>query len=476
MPKGNSYTHIFKYTSLFGGVQGLNILIGLVRNKFVAVLLGPAGIGLISIYNTASTLLQNATNFGVQMSGVREISGAFDAGDEKGLLSLIRLLRSWCVLIALLGFMVSLCAAPLLSRWAFSSDEYTMEFMCLAPIVAMAAIAGGETAIMKATRRLRQLAKVSVGGVTGALVVSVPLYLRWGVEGIIPSLVLIAVVQLVLALSYSYRFYPPSFSFGRELSRGRVMLTIGVAFVLAGVLGSGAEFCIRAFLSDMSVSLAGLYNAGYMLTMTYAGMVFAAMETDYFPHLSAVATDARKMNGAVNRQIEVSMVIVAPMLVVLTIAMPLVIPLLLSSQFSPIIRMAQIAAQAMYFRAVSLPVAYVMLAKGDSRSYLSLELVYDVLIVLTVILGYYNWGLDGTGLALVVTCFVDCVCVTAYCGWKYDLFLSNKTLRFVLQQLAIGLVCLAVTSLTGATYWILGAMLVALSAFLSVRKFRQRVS
>ena len=53
MNKESSYRHILKYTSLFGGVQGLNILIGLVRNKVIAILLGPLGVGLISIYNTS---------------------------------------------------------------------------------------------------------------------------------------------------------------------------------------------------------------------------------------------------------------------------------------------------------------------------------------------------------------------------------------------------------------------------------------
>ena len=44
-----SYSHVLKYTGIFGGVQGLNILISLVRNKIVAELLGPAGMGLSSL-------------------------------------------------------------------------------------------------------------------------------------------------------------------------------------------------------------------------------------------------------------------------------------------------------------------------------------------------------------------------------------------------------------------------------------------
>lgn len=53
----NSYSHILKYTGLFGGVQGLNILVGVVRNKFTAMFLGPSGMGLLALFNSTSISL-----------------------------------------------------------------------------------------------------------------------------------------------------------------------------------------------------------------------------------------------------------------------------------------------------------------------------------------------------------------------------------------------------------------------------------
>ncbi len=472
-----NYKHIFKYTGLFGSIQCLNILVGLIRNKIIALLLGPTGVGLISIYNTASTLLQNATNFGLQMSGVRAISRAFDSGDMEQTARHIRVLRSWSLFVALLGALVCLVASNFLSQWAFSSGDYTLEFMLLAPVVAMAAITGGETAILKATRRLKQLAKISAVGVIGALVVSYPLFYRFGNDGIIPSIIIVAVIQMLLAIAYSYRYYPPKLTFRKsEFREGKTMVAVGTAFVVAGIFGSGAEFIIRSYLSDMSISLAGLYNAGYMITMTYAGMAFAAMETDYYPHLSAVCADTRKMNEAVNRQIEVSVTIVAPMLVALMLSLPVLIPFLFTGKFLPVIGMTQIAVLAMYFRAMNLPIAYIMLAKGDSLSYMLLELVYDILIVCTVIAGYGNWGLNGTGIALAVSGFVDCVCVASYCCWKYDLVISGRLFRDFLLQLLIGILALAVVKcLSGWLYWSAGLAVLAASAYVSQRMFRRRL-
>jgi len=70
----NSYRHILKYMGIFGGVQGLNILMSIVRNKVVAVLLGTAGMGLISLFNATVRLVSDSTNLGLSMSAVRELS------------------------------------------------------------------------------------------------------------------------------------------------------------------------------------------------------------------------------------------------------------------------------------------------------------------------------------------------------------------------------------------------------------------
>ena len=77
MKKTNGYKHILQYTGLFGGVQTLNILVGMVRNKLVAMILGPDGMGLISLCNSTLKLMSDSTNFGISISAVKNISEYF---------------------------------------------------------------------------------------------------------------------------------------------------------------------------------------------------------------------------------------------------------------------------------------------------------------------------------------------------------------------------------------------------------------
>ena len=74
----DSYSHVLKYTGLFGGVQGLNIIMGLLRNKLIAVLLGPSGMGLASLFNSSINFISQATNLGISFSAVKNISEIYD--------------------------------------------------------------------------------------------------------------------------------------------------------------------------------------------------------------------------------------------------------------------------------------------------------------------------------------------------------------------------------------------------------------
>ena len=302
--KQNGYAHVLKYTGIFGGVQGLNILIGLVRSKLVALILGPAGMGLASLLNTIVNFVSQATNLGISFSAVRHLSEIFDSGDQRRIAAYVKTVRSWSIVAALAGAAVCMGAAPLLAGYAFGGEGHTWQVMALAPTVAAIALTGGETAILKGARRLRELAKTQVMLVVMSLVVAVPTYLLMGVGGIIPVITLTALAALGVTARFSLRLYPLSLRGARRtLGEGTDMVRLGLAFIMSGVFGSGAEMIVRSFLNTAGgLDTVGLYNAGYILTVTYAGMVFTAMETDYFPRLSAVNHDTEAVNTAANRQ------------------------------------------------------------------------------------------------------------------------------------------------------------------------------
>jgi O-antigen/teichoic acid export membrane protein len=69
--KQSAYQHVLKYTSIFGGIQGLNILVSIVRTKLVAVILGPDGMGLMSLFSSTIKFVSDSTNLGIGTSAVK---------------------------------------------------------------------------------------------------------------------------------------------------------------------------------------------------------------------------------------------------------------------------------------------------------------------------------------------------------------------------------------------------------------------
>ena len=475
--QGKNYSHILKYTGIFGGVQGLVILIGLVRNKFMALLLGAGGMGFNALLTSVQNFASQCTNLGISFGAVPRLSGYHEQQRTELVEYYIQVVRLWSMIAAVLGCIFCVVVSPLINDLSFTWGNHTLHYAMLGVSVAMIAIAGGETAILKATRRLGALARVQIYIAVASVFLSIPLYYFFRHSGVVPAIVLIAAAGMLVTIGYSYRLYPLKMHFNKKhLKYGASMIRLGLAFVIAAAIGSASEMLIRAYLNvEGGLDFVGLYNIGFMLTITYAGMVFSAMESDYFPRLSGVCKDIIKTNETVNKQIEVSLLLLSPMLVALIMMLPVLIPILFSREFMPVVGMAQVTVLAMYFKVLTMPVAYITLARSLSLSYLLLETSYFVVLVVAVMVGFQHWGLWGTGLAIVVAHVFECIMVGGYSYMYYGYRTTKAVLRYAAVQAIIGFVAYGVTLVAeGWSYWIAEAALTVVSTAYSVHVLRQK--
>lgn len=479
-PCKDSYAHVLKYTSIFGSIQGLSIFLSLVRTKVLAVLLGPLGMGYVSLFNSALNFISLTTGLGLSMSAVKNLSEVYEQGDKDNISYFVNVIRYWSMLTAVLGVLVCVMLGPLLGHYTFSWGNHTLHFVLLAPAVAMMAITGGEIVILKSSQQLRQLAIAQVYAAVCGVVISIPVYYIWELKGIIPVIVLMAMAQMVLILYFSMRLFPYRFQKNNKMfHEGLGMVRLGMAFTIAAAISSGGEMLLRSYLNvKTNMDEVGLYNAIYMIIVTYAGMVFTAMETDYYPRLSGVNKDIVESNRIVNIQLEVSVLLISPMLVGMMIFLPILIPLLFSSKFQPIVPITQLAIIAMFLKSVTLPVAYLSLARGRSRSFLFLETAYWVFFVVAFIVCYHFWGLFGTGIAIVLAHIFDLVMIHVYAYTFYNYRITSQVVRLSTIQIGLGLVAYLITfwSPTPYVYWSCGILILLLCSYYSVQVMRKKLS
>jgi len=99
----NTYGQILKSSAMVGGSQVLNILIGMVRTKAMAVMLGPAGFGLFGLYSSVVSLAQTFAGMGINSSGVRQIAAAASYREEQLVAQTTLVLRRVSLFLGLLG-------------------------------------------------------------------------------------------------------------------------------------------------------------------------------------------------------------------------------------------------------------------------------------------------------------------------------------------------------------------------------------
>lgn len=468
-----AYDHIVKYIGLFGGVQGIIMLISVLRNKVAAYFLGASGIGLINVYSKVIGLVNQATNLGISFSAVKHIAELAETADRKLLNELVGTVRVWSLMTAALGVLVGGVMAPWLSWWTFKNYDYTQTFCILSSVVAMMAITGGEIAILKGLKQLKKVAVISVFAALATLLVCVPLYYIWGIGSVLWSLVLSNAAVLAIHLYYSTKVVPWSVAI-LELKRirdGVPMARLGIAFVLAGILGQGADYLIIAFLQNNGgLDSVGLYNVGYFLAANIGSLLFVSVEADYFPRLSSLSNDLVETNKAVNRQIKACVLLMAPCLMLEVLAIPVMVPLLYTSDFSQAAPMAVYGIFYLFFKAMTLPVAYLALAKGESRTYLVVELLYDVFIALAIPVAFEHYGLVGAGVALSLAGVFDFLLILIYYGIKFKFRMDWSPIRIYLLQFLLLFVC--VYSFTMSPMWMrlaLNVCALTCSAVLSYR-------
>ena len=471
----NKYNSILKATSLLGGVQMINILLNLLRTKAIAILLGPSGVGLNGIYNETRELIHTTTNLGLDISGVRGISQAFEQNDKAEIDRQVSLLRTWVLLFALFGtFLCALIAQPL-SQFTFKENSHTWDFVFLSPAVGFSTITCGEMAVLKGLRKLKSLASLSIVNVVIAIVVSLPIYYFWGLSGVLPALVICTLLWAVAALAYGINAH--SFGFftrSKQLKGSNILLGIGITFVVCEIIDHIAKLSVQSYLNNnASLEMVGLYNSCRTMTLTYAGMVFSAMDQDYFPRLSGAVKNMLERTAILTKQLDVTLMIITPMLVAFIVIMPVIVPLLLSGEFNAIIPMAQIIAASLIFRAIYLPNAYLPLAAGDSKVYLALNVI-GALNTFWIILGYKLGGLIGMGVAMFGENLIDVLMVMFISKWKYKISLPSKTKTMIILGCLFMLVTYSLCCfLEGWLYWVIGAILIALSILYSLKNYKE---
>ena len=425
----SSYRQVMKATSLFGGVQVFNILISIVRSKFIALFIGPEGMGIAGLLNTTLNLVNGATNLGLDKSGVKDISYALNNSTETEVARTVKVLRRLVWITGVAGSVLMIVFSWLLSKLAFGDTSFTLAFVWIALALLFKQLASGELAVLQGLRKLKHLASANVFGNLAGLVITVPLYYFFRLDAIVPAIIISTFLSFAFTTYYraKTKLEKVNVATNKVFSEGKEMVRLGITLSVSSMIALLAAYVIQIYISsEGGVSEVGYYTAGIVILNTYVGLIFNAMATDYFPRLSAIADSVTQVRKTVFEQAYIAVLLITPIILLFLIFAPLIITILYSGDFLPVVIFVSWGILGMLFKAASWSIGYVIIAKGDSSLFIRTAIGFSILLVGSNVLGYYFGGLEGLGISFCIYYFVHFLGLAIITYFRYGFYLTTE--------------------------------------------------
>lgn len=422
---GNDYRSILSRISAFGGVQIFSILINLIRGKFVALFLGPAGMGVSSLFTSSANTLQQFSSLGLNLAMVKEVAAA---AEGENLPKVISVSMRLVLLTAGFGALLCFSLSPLLSLWTFGDSSQTFWYMLLSVSVAFSVAGSGYLSLLQGVGAVKRLSLASVIGGLCGLLFGVPLYYFFGTKGIVPAMIVLSLSVFMFYYISFRRCALPShvdFHWQEMLPFIRRIVVMGLVLLVGNLAGTLVGYLINAFVRYAgSLEDVGMFQAANSITGQYMGVVFSALALDYFPRLSAAVHDRELMGIVINRQCEIVSLLVCPIVLLLIVSAPIVIRILLTSEFLPVTQLMRWMGLGVVFQTLNFPLGYLFIAHENKRVYLWTEVVMSNVVWIACSIGfYYMFSLIGLGVSMVVRAIIEYPVIVAvarkYYGFKY---------------------------------------------------------
>ena len=476
MPGNANHSHgvILQSTALIGAASVMNVLLGFARTKVLAVLLGPAGVGLWGLYGAFVDLAQSLVGLGVNSSGVRQIAEAVGSGDGTRIARTARVLRRTSVALGLIAIVSLVVFSRQISVLTFGSESHAVVVALLSLAVFLQLVAAAYLALIQGTRRIADLAMAGIsGGVVGTAVTITAVYV-FREDGLVPALIGIAAAMLLSAWWYGRRTpiaATPWLTLSDAWREAVPLLKLGVAFLSSALITMGVAYAVRiAVLHVEGFEAAGLYQAAWTLGGLYVGFILQAMGTDFYPRLTAAGRDDARCNHLVNEQARVSVVLAGPGIVGTVSFAPVMLSLLYSSSFAPATELLRWISLGMMLRILSWPMGYIILARAEQGLFIGTEAAWAIVHVALAWICLSSFGLNGAGMAFFGSYVFHVLLIFAVVRKRYHFRWSPETLRSALVHLALtGVVFVSALGLPPGFAVALGLLALAAGTMYSLR-------
>ena len=334
-------SELARSAGLLGTQRIVLVVLGAVRTKIAAYLLGPAGLGILAQASALRELLAVVCQLGSRSGYVDMVSDAHERGDGAALRdAMLAVLSIVGMMSTMVGFVVVL-QAPRVAQWAFADPGRTGLVLLALVTVVLAVPRRALSNTFLGVLDYRSLLWIGVAESIVAIV-AMALLARWfGVAGAVASFLCIEVVALGAAWWLLRRRVLRPMGISLRGPRPRRQAVVGLlrlagALSATALVSAGAVFFVRGEILDrLGAEANGFYQVAWQVGQNYLGMVGVVLWGYGLPKVTRTRATPGEVLRLQNELFRLIVALLPPGVIVLLVLREFWIPLLFSEAFLP---------------------------------------------------------------------------------------------------------------------------------------------
>lgn len=421
-----SYTTIIKEASLFSGVQIVLLLVSMIRNMIIAKYLGVEATGIVGVLQNITGLFIAIFSVGLPVLLVR----SFALKQTIEIQIQQHIIKRTIIFLGIVGSVLFYFLVPLFSNELFSHDGYDWILKVTAIVILLKQLSIINISALQGKQHLNLLAKVNIISSILSLIIAIPLYYYFKLEGVVFGFIAMYLIEVAVSFLSFKRNKIDVFTTPKNYSN---IIKEGVVIGYGNVLTLLAQFLVIYYVTSQAGNIqAGFYTAGFSIINNYVALIFVAMSTGYLPRIIKLLDNRNRLQTEMTKQLNFSLAVIGVLSIVCILFASFIVNFLFSDSFEIVVPFLRVAIFGIIFKSVSWCLGYLIIAKVDKKVLMCTGGIFNILFTVMLIYGFYVKGIIGVAYAFVIYNFLHFISVSLIVRFRYFVKIETTTILFLI--------------------------------------------
>lgn len=417
----------------------LNLLLSLVRNKLLAIIVGPIGLGIFSQINNLSAIAYSILPIG-SIGLVRYISSYYEDKRIEEISYFIKYFFVRNILFSILISLVIIIFRDFISNLLFSNSDFSNLLILFSLFIPLNLITSFIDIYLRGIRKINVYVVFMTINSIVTILCTLPLIYFWGIDGAVLALVISIIISILngyvilkknnLLLNFKIRNVVDKSVLSNIYKLGIITL-ISMAVQNFTILAIKSIIARKLGLKDV-----GIFQCVYSISVSYFGIFFALMGTYSIPKISSFKT-LREINIELNETLKFLLLFYIPIIIFIFITRTYVISILYSNDFMAAKYLLVFQLPAELFRAFSWVMGLWLIPRLKVKQWIAFELIFYSLFLglFYVLIQYFNIGVKAASISYLISYLIFLLINYFYTSRSINYQFSDSNLKILLKSI-----------------------------------------